>query len=219
MTFEGFSPAAFEFYAELEQNNNREWWLANKARYESVVRAPILALMEDLAPEFGAFKLYRPYRDTRFSGNKDPYKENAAMSVFGRGSTGLYLELNAKGLDFGGGYWQPGKDQLAHFRETIDDLRLYGDLEATIEELAEDGFELYRIDALKSMPRGYRADHPRIDLLRLQHMVMFKVVAPADWMFGPEAAEMLAQQWRKVNVWNEWLASAIGPSTQPPRSR
>jgi uncharacterized protein (TIGR02453 family) len=215
MSFSGFRPESFAFYGELAQNNNRDWWLANKARYETEVREPILALLEELAPEFGACKLYRPYRDTRFSGNKDPYKENAAVSVFGPGSTGLYLELNANGLDFGGGYWLPGKDQLTRFREIIDDVRLHGDLEATIEELAEDDFELYRADALKRMPRGYPIDHPRIELLRLQHMVMFKVVPPSQWMFGPEAAEILAEQWRKVQVWNEWLAEAIGPSSQP----
>lgn len=219
MAFDGFTPDTFAFYAELILNNNREWWMANKIRYETTVKLPILALMEELEPEFGLAKLYRPYRDTRFSGGKDPYKENAAVSVFGKSSTGLYFELNANGLEIGGGYWMPGKDQIERFRHNADDVRLFGDLEATVEELAEHGFGLWQGDALKTTPRGFAADHPRIELLRLKHMVVNKTIAPADWMYEPAAAQRIMEEWRTVQIWNEWLAETIGPSTEPPRTR
>lgn len=219
MDFDGFTHDSFNFYADLSVNNNREWWLANKSRYEDNVRLPILALLDVLEPEFGRPKLYRPYRDTRFSGGKDPYKENAAVSVFGKAFTGLYFELNQSGLEIGGGYWMPGKDQLERFRHVADDLRLYGDLEATIEELEAKGFNLWQGDALKTTPRGFAADHPRIGLLRLKHMVMTKTYSPADWMFESAAAERIASEWRTVNLWNDWLAEAVGPSNEPARTR
>jgi len=219
MSFQGFSPDSFLFYSDLTANNNREWWLANKKRYETVIKNPILALIEELEPEFGLAKLYRPYRDTRFSGGKDPYKENAAVSVFGVSSTGLYFELNARGLELGGGYWMPGKDQLARFRHNADDIRLFGDLEATVEEMQDHGFELWQGDALKTNPRGFDSSHPRIGLLRLKHMVVTKTIAPEEWMFDADAARRIAQEWQKVGIWNEWLASAVGPSLEPARSR
>lgn len=219
MTFEGFQPDSFAFFTELEVNNNKAWWEANKARYESVVRGPLMALLDEVAGEFGTPKVYRPYRDTRFSADKTPYKDRAASAVFGRSGTGVYLEISARGLDLGGGYWMPGKDQLERFRSVIDDPRYFGDLEATIEELEEWGFKTYTVDALKTTPRGFAADHPRIHLLRLKHMVMERIEEPTEWMYQPEAASRIADLWRKANEWNTWLIENVGPSTEPPRAR
>lgn len=219
MTFSGFTGDTFAFFDELALNNNKPWWEDNKARYERVVRQPLAALMEHLEPEFGVGKLYRPYRDTRFSLDKTPYKDRSAAAVFGQAGTGFYLEVSAAGLDLGGGYWQPGKDQVDKFRDVINDVRLYGDLEATIEEMQELGFDLYQQDALKTAPRGYDADHPRIHLLRLKHMVVEKKVEPADWLYRPEAADWVTEQWRSVAIWNDWLAESVGPSIHGPRPR
>lgn len=217
--FSGFTPDSFGFFAELEANNNKVWWEANKARYEASVRGPLLALLEQVATEFGTSKVYRPYRDTRFSGDKTPYKDRAAAAVFGKSGTGLYIEVSARGLDLGGGYWMPGKDQLERFRSVADDVRLFGDLEATVEELEAAGFGMYQQDALKTAPKGFAADHPRIHLLRLKHMVVEKLIAPQEWMYLPTAADEIRNQWLQVMVFNDWLASMVGPSTEPPRSR
>ncbi|MEY2915915.1 MAG: hypothetical protein RL454_844 [Actinomycetota bacterium] len=219
MSFDGFRADSFDFFTELEVNNNKVWWEANRARYEASIRGPLMALLDEIAGEFGVPKVYRPYRDTRFSGDKTPYKDRAAAAIFGKSGTGLYLEVSAKGLDLGGGYWMPGKDQLERFRSIADDVRLFGDLEATVEELADAGFGLYQQDALKSAPRGFTPDHPRIHLLRLKHMVVEKLQAPADWMYLPTAAGVIASEWRKVQIWNDWLASMVGPSNEPPRAR
>lgn len=219
MSFEGFSPDSFALFAELEVNNNKVWWEANKARYETSVRGPLLALLDQIAAEFGVAKVYRPYRDTRFSLDKTPYKDRAAAAVFTTGATGVYIELSARGLDLGGGYWHPGKDQVDRFRSLVDDVRYFGDLEATVEELAEEGFTLYQGDALKTAPRGFLPDHPRIHLLRLKHMVLERIEAPAQWMFEPSAAEAIAEKWCKVMICNEWLVENLGPSTEPPKPR
>lgn len=219
MSFAGFTPDTFAFFAELEVNNTKAWWEVNKARYEASVRAPLLALLEEIAPEFGVAKVYRPYRDTRFSLDKTPYKDRAAAAVFTTGSTGVYLEISARGLYLGGGYWMPGKDQIDRFRSLIDDVRYFGDLEATVEEMAEAGFALYQEGALKTAPRGFTPDHPRIHLLRLKHMVVERLEVPAEWMYQTSAAQMVANHWRKVMIWNEWLVENLGPSTEPPKPR
>lgn len=79
MAFDGFDPDAFAFYRELEVHNERPWWLANKARYDEHVRAPFEALAEELEPVASAVKVYRPYRDVRFSHDKTPYKTRQGM--------------------------------------------------------------------------------------------------------------------------------------------
>ena len=73
-TFEGIPSAAFRFYEELEENNNREWWLEHKDIYDAAVKEPLAALLSELEPEFGPAKIFRPNRDIRFSQDKSPYK-------------------------------------------------------------------------------------------------------------------------------------------------
>ena len=70
MAFTGFGKGAIGFYEELAGNNSREWWHANKRRYEDDVRLPMEALLQDVAEEYGEAKLFRPNRDTRFSKDK-----------------------------------------------------------------------------------------------------------------------------------------------------
>ena len=84
----GIPADAVAFYAELEANNTKDWWTANKERYERSVREPFAALTDALADEFGEARIFRPYRDVRFSADKTPYKTNAAATV-GRPPPGL----------------------------------------------------------------------------------------------------------------------------------
>lgn len=219
MSFEGFKPDSFAFFDELEANNNKVWWEANKARYEESVRGPLSAMLDQISGDFGVPKLYRPHRDTRFSTDKTPYKDRAASAVFGKAGTGFYVEISARGLDLGGGYWMPGKDQIERFRSMVDDPRYFGDLEATVEELEEAGFSLYTADAVKTAPKGFSVDHPRIHLLRLKHMVMERLAPPSEWMFEASAADVIREAWLKVAIWNDWLVENVGPSTEPPRPR
>ena len=79
MTFTGFDPDALAFYAELRQNNTKEWWAAHRARFDERVAAPFEQLAEALADEFGEVKVFRPYRDVRFSADKSPYKLQIGM--------------------------------------------------------------------------------------------------------------------------------------------
>jgi len=219
MAFDGFSPDTFAFFAELEHNNNKTWWEANKARYQASARQPLELLVDQISGEFGVAKIYRPYRDTRFSGDKTPYKDRASTGIIGKSGTGTYFEVSAQGIELGGGYWMPGKDQIEKFRSIADDVRLYGDLEATVEEMAEYGFGMYQEGAVKTAPRGFSPDHPRIHLLRLKHMVVEQRFAPADWMYEASAADVIAEHMRKVRIWNEWLIQMVGPTTEPPRTR
>src|ERR1051325_11884594 len=74
MAFRGWPAEALEFYEGLEADNSKTYWTAHKTVYDEKVHAPMLALLAELEPEFGAGKIFRPYRDVRFSADKSPYK-------------------------------------------------------------------------------------------------------------------------------------------------
>src|SRR6476620_11910926 len=119
-TFKGIHAAAFRFYEDLEENNNREWWLEHKATYDAEVREPLTALLAELEPRFGPAKIFRPNRDVRFSQDKSPYKTaQGAFASFQEG-LGYYLQLSADGLLVGGGYHSHSPAPLARYRNSVD---------------------------------------------------------------------------------------------------
>ena len=101
--FTGFSDQALELYAGLEADNSKAFWTDHKAVWESQVRDPMQALLDELEAEFGPGKLFRPYRDVRFSKDKTPYKTHQAAFVGRVTGVGWYLQLDAEGLLAGGG--------------------------------------------------------------------------------------------------------------------
>ena len=123
MTFPGFPEAALDFYEGLLADNSKAYWTDHKAVYESAVRAPMQALLDDLGPEFGEAKLFRPYRDVRFSKDKTPYKTAAAAAIGDDVQGGLYLQLSADGLMVAGGAHGLATDQARRLRAAIADDR------------------------------------------------------------------------------------------------
>lgn len=209
------------FFEELADNNTREWWLANKPRYDAEVRAPLEHLLDDLAEEFGEAKVFRPNRDTRFSADKSPYKTQAAAAV-GDAPDGigvLYLQLSADGMMVAGGCYMPARDQLARLREAIADDRTGTELEGIVAELRRADGRIEARDAVKTAPRGYPADHQRIDLLRLKGLIGVLDHPPGPWLHMPDAREKVAAGWRSLGPLNEWLTKNVGPSDLPPERR
>ena len=116
VTFRGWPDEAIDFYDGLEEDNSRAYWTAHKATYDDAVKAPMEALLADLAPEFGEGKIFRPNRDVRFSHDKSPYK-TAIGAVFGGGG---YVQLSGAGLAVGRGMYAMATDQLERFRDAVD---------------------------------------------------------------------------------------------------
>src|SRR6188472_3442900 len=167
MAFSGFGKGATGFYDDLEANNTREWWLANKKRYEDEVRRPMEQLLQDVADEFGEAKLFRPNRDTRFAKDKSPYKTNIAAVIYLPKGGSVYVSLAAEGLHVGGGSYHLERPQLARLRQAIDDDRTGEEIARIVADLRKAKAEVTAHEAVKTAPRGYTPDHPRIDLLRL----------------------------------------------------
>jgi uncharacterized protein (DUF2461 family) len=117
MPFAGFPERALVFYEGLLADNTRAYWSDHKAVYDECVAA----LLDELGPEFGEAKVFRPYRDVRFSKDKTPYKTQAAAVVQDATDVGqgLYLALSADGLEVGGGFHHAAPDQVQRLREAV----------------------------------------------------------------------------------------------------
>ena len=216
MLFEGFGEGAVRFYEDLAANNTRDWWRANKAWYERDVRAPLEHLLEDLRGEFGEAKVFRPNRDTRFSRDKSPYK-TAAAAVIGAAHGGvgtLYLQFSADGLMMGGGSYMPDSEHLAQLREAIADDRTGPELEGVVAGIRADGGEIGAHDQVKTAPRGYPVDHPRIELLRLKGIIGWYEHEAGSWLYKPAARDTVAERWRSLGPLNRWLAAHVGEAAR-----
>jgi uncharacterized protein (TIGR02453 family) len=209
--FTGFPEELLDFYDGLEMDNSRSYWEANKPVYERAVRRPMEQLAEVLGTEFGSIKMFRPYRDLRFSADKRPYQEHASLSA-----GDFYFSISVDGVITGAGGWHPASDQLERFRRRVDDSKSMRTLRKLLDRLAAAGIELSGDDMLKSAPRGYARDHPEIDVLRCKHLAVMRRRDPGPWLHGPEALEFVQSSWRHMRGWTEWLAENVGPSTEPP---
>ena len=127
--FDGFGEGAVEFYDGLAVDNSKAYWTDQREVYETHIRAPMQALLAELEPEFGPGKIFRPYRDVRFSTDKTPYKTHCGATV-----GPFYLQIGADGLMAAGGYYQMTPDQVARFRTAVADDRRGDDLERTAGE-------------------------------------------------------------------------------------
>lgn len=215
MAFAGFPAEAVRFYEGLIAENNRTYWLANKPVFETAVRAPMLALLDELA-DHGPYHLFRPNKDVRFSKDKTPYKDHIAAYGESEGGAGFYVQFSATGMIAGSGYYHMAADQLERFREALDSDAIGGEIAAITERLGPKGLEFSAIGSLKTAPRGYARDHPRIDLLRLKGLVATRRWKPAKWMQTKAVVQRVRDTWDLAEPMNAWLDAHVGPSTIPP---
>jgi uncharacterized protein (TIGR02453 family) len=229
--FRGFRPAAMTFLRALKRNNTREWFQAHRDDYEREVRAPLVALVEEmdvrlaaLAPEIvGDPKrsLFRIHRDVRFSSDKSPYKTNAACWFYhgdagrGVGSTtphggaGFYFHMEPGESMIGGGIWMPPRPTLARIREHLDEEH------ASLRRILRDAAFKKRFGALEEsamltrMPRGYAESHPAADLLRHQSFTVGRSLSDAE-LFSPKLADLLARDYARLVPFVRWFNGALG---------
>lgn len=142
MAFTGFPPAAVDFFAQLEADNTKAFWTANKATWDVAARDPMLALLDQLEDEFGPATPFRPYRDVRFSADKTPYKTHIGAVAGPTKWVGCYVQLSADGLAVGGGFHAPGAAHTGRFRAAVDAPASGGDLVTIVDGLRRKGFEV-----------------------------------------------------------------------------
>ena len=209
-TFQGIPAEAFSFYAELEENNNREWWLAHKDNYDDAVRDPLLALLAGLEPRFGPGRLFRPNRDIRFSQDKSPYKTAQGAFASTQEGVGYYLQVSADGLVVGGGYHSHSPAQLIRYRNSVDASGTGSTLQQIVDVVAAAGFSVEG-EKLKTVPRGFPRDHPRGELLKHKSLAASMVLGRPTWADTPAAAGEIAGLWDTLRPLVDWVGRHAAP--------
>jgi uncharacterized protein (TIGR02453 family) len=207
MSFSGWPEEALEFYEGLAADNTKTYWTKHKEIYDATVLRPMTELIEELAPEFGETKIFRPYRDIRFSKDKTPYKTHIGAMVGGG-----YVQFSAQGLAAGNGMYGMVPDQLDRYRHAVASDRTGGELEDVIAAVESAGIGVTGRDVLKATPRGYPADHPRIGLLRYKGIVAWKEWPVESWLETAAACDRVTGFLRATRPLSAWLDTNVGPS-------
>jgi len=211
-----FTPELFAFLLELRYNNTRDWFTANKPRYEEVVKKPLLAFIEDFAsvlekinPQFEATSrsMFRIHRDTRFSADKSPYKTAASAQFRHRLATrdvhmpGFYLHLEPDNCFLAAGMWMPEPENLARIRAAIarQDYR-WTELRKKLE-IGDEG-------KLKRPPKGYEADHPMIEDLKHRSFTASIDLLERD-VCSKGFMDTATKGFRKLNPLNVFLSEVM----------
>jgi uncharacterized protein (TIGR02453 family) len=204
--FRGWPPEASEFFEDLAADNSKSFWQAHREVYERCVRAPMEALLAELEAEFGAGKIFRPYRDVRFSRDKSPYKTAIAATLDGGG----YLHLSADAFGCGSGLYRPEPDQLDRYRSAVADPRRGAALVKIVNQARAAQLEVRGHEELKTAPRGYAKDHPRIDLLRQKGLIAWREWPVGSWLGTQAPKRRVVDFLHAAAPLRAWLTKYVG---------
>jgi uncharacterized protein (TIGR02453 family) len=219
VSFEGFPDEGLVFYEGLEADNTKTYWTRSKSDYDAHVRAPLLALLEELAPEFGTAKVFRPYRDVRFSNDKTPYKTHQGAVIHPEGrAAAWYVQISADGLRVAGGCWRLESDQVSRYRRAVADEVQGPRIEAEVARLSAAGWSIDG-ERLVRVPAGFDADAPRLDLLKHKSLHASRWWEPSDWLHTRRALDEVRDSWRDLAALNAWLDDNVGATTKETNRR
>ena len=221
-----FSEQAFDFLEELEHRNNRAWFEENKPTYETELKARMLEVIEAVNSRLGGFAadylrpppkaMLRIYRDVRFSNDKTPYKTHLAASwprqgLEKVGGAGFFLQVGVHGVMVAGGAYSPGSPQLRAIREYL--LEHHEQMRAVLANadlvrVAEpfDGRPLLRA------PRGFPAEHPAADLLRVRSWAQFALL-PGDAALRDDFVDVVVDRFRALAAFVDLLNVPLATAT------
>jgi uncharacterized protein (TIGR02453 family) len=208
-------PEALEFLRELEENNDSDWFRANRRRYDEHLVAPARELADKVS-DLGAPRFFRPYNNLRFRPGP-PLKEHLGVAIGYGAAGGYYFELSLDGLLVAAGLHRPAPDQLERFRAAIDDDRRARGFERGLATARRGGLAPGEAE-LKRAPRGYPANHPRVEHLRRRQLTVSRRHPLESWLHEPACDERVRSELRSARALVKWLAETVGPSTRPSRS-
>jgi uncharacterized protein (TIGR02453 family) len=220
VAFDGFPSLTFGWFAGLAADNSKRYFALHRQTCDRDVRGALEALLEELADEFGGrVKVFRQHRDVRFSPDKSPYKTRTYGVIVDRprSHAALYAELSGAGLFAGTGYHVLASDQLARFREAVAGSTSGPELERAIAGAEAAGVEIFG-EALKTAPRGYPRDHPRLRLLRHRSLIAGRRAAAGSEGIGRDVAlRHTRDTWSACAPINAWLDANVAVSELPLR--
>ena len=224
--FDGFADSQARFFRSLAKNQNREWFLAHRDEYELGWRRPMEALLDEVRDglaraypgrELGEAKVFRIFRDVRFSNDKSPYKTQIAGYVpLARspkapgGPVAVYLHLGLERYVGAGHYMMDGA-QLARYRAAVLDERRGGELARIAARLERAGFAIRGRETLRQAPRGIAPDHPRADLVKQKGLVAGFPELARTLIVSRELVGWVIRHARRAAPLVEWLAANVAP--------
>lgn len=222
--FKGFPPQTLSFLETLARNNHREWFTENKSLYESEVREPALAFIEEIAPKLNGISsqfraiakktggsLMRIYRDTRFSREKTPYKTNIGIQFrhcLGKDvhAPGFYLHIEPGNCFLGAGIWRPDPKTLSKIRNFITDNPAAW--QAVMKDRRfRNQFEMAG-DTLTRPPKGFPADHPLIEDLKRKDFIALKTYDCSE-IHKPSFVNFAIRGFRQTDALMRYLCTAL----------
>lgn len=223
--FEGFADPNAKFFKSLARRNERPWFLAHKAEFEEGWNAPMKLLLAEVREaidsayphcDLGEPKVFRIFRDVRFSKNKAPYKTHIGgfipLARKGKRVTdlpmALYFHVGATETLGAAGHYMMEPESLGRFRAAVADDKRGKDLDKLLAALAKKGFVADSHDRLKRAPKGFAPDHPRAEMLKRKGLTVRFPKVPAGLLATPRLAKWLAGACKTAAPFVEWLAFA-----------
>jgi uncharacterized protein (DUF2461 family) len=211
---------ALSFFAELEADNTKDFWTANRVRYDATIRPGFLRLLDNVEG-FGPFRVYRPNNDTRFGALCGPYKTFIGGVAERPDGVGVFIQISSKGLLVGSGVPMPPKDQLENLRRAVSDDASGPLLKTAIAAAEAAGARIHggRWDALQRVPKGFPADHPRADLLRWKGLEVNSRDPSPSWLGTANEAKQVNALIERGEAVHAWLGRYVGPTSLSPEER
>lgn len=223
-SFEGFADKDGRFFKALAKNNERAWFLAHKAEFEEGWNQPMKALLSDVGQaidrayahcELDEPKVFRIFRDVRFSKDKSPYKTHIGGFIPVKRKQkatevpmALYFQVGAKETFGAAGHWMMDPASLDRYRVAVAEDKRGKELERILAKLVKKGFETGSHDTLKRVPKGYDPDHPRAEMLKRKGLVVSFPELPKGLLSTPKLATWLKDQCKATVPFVEWLVFA-----------
>jgi uncharacterized protein (TIGR02453 family) len=225
MTFKGFADNDAKFFKALAKNQKRDWFMAHKEEFESGWNQPMKDLLADLHGSLDKAyahcdldepKVFRIFRDVRFSKDKSPYKTHIAGVIPTKRSAkvtetpaALYMHFGTESIVAAGLYMMDGPT-LDRYRKAVANDKTGKEVVKIIAKLEKAGFRADSMhdDILKKVPRGYDPEHPRADLLKRKSLGVAFPALPKGMLTSPKLASWLTEHAKKAAPLVEWLVFA-----------
>ncbi|MFV0566578.1 MAG: DUF2461 domain-containing protein [Flavobacteriaceae bacterium] len=210
------SPSILNFLKNLEQNNNRDWFNDNKKQFKTVekeVKLFFSAVKDNLTKhdDVDGLKVFRIYRDVRFSKNKAPYKTNFGCSfhrVKPKLRGGYYVHLQPNDQSFiATGFWEPNKEDLHRIRKEFEiDATEMRDI-LNLETLKSNWGNLEG-DELKTAPKGFDKEHPAIDLIRKKQYLFIKKYTDKE-VLAPDFITNIDEAFKAIRPYFNYMSDVL----------
>ncbi len=215
--FHGFPKAGITFLAELEKNNNREWFQQNKTRYQESVETPAKEFVAAMTGKMQALiggpvksKIFRIYRDVRFSKDKTPYSPMIKVAFApadkkGCASAMYFFRLQPGILALGTGVYEMNDSRvLERYRRAVDDVKKGAQLAKVLETFRRNGVWINEAH-YKRVPGGFTKDHPREELLRHKNLYALTEIPLVSELSSLQAVDFCLKQYKELSPLYNWL--------------